>query len=61
MIKMTREQHIERHKQLHRSLDELVADYLEHHSEAMPSTTILMDLMKWSHEQTKNPTDLPIG
>lgn len=48
-------QHRRRHVQLHRGLDELIADFLRHNPRALPSRTTLMRLMKWSHEQTFNP------
>lgn len=46
--------HIQRHKELHRYLDELLADMIDN-TEMLPSTTTVMQLMEWSHEQTKNP------
>ena len=54
---MTKAEHKRRHEELHRSLDELFADYIIHH----PKETIYLDmpykkLMEWSFEQTKNPT-----
>ena len=50
-----REIHIQRHKELHSMLDELGADFIRH-TNKLPSTTTLMELMSWSFEQTKNPT-----
>jgi len=52
---MTREEHIARHHELHRRLDELVADFIRH-TDRLPSQTSVMDLIQWSFEQTKNPT-----
>ena len=54
---MTKAEHKRRHEQLHRSLDELFADYVYHH----PVVGIYLDipykkLLEWSFEQTKNPT-----
>jgi len=43
------------HAQLHRSLDELVADFTAHNQPLLADTPILT-LIKWSFEQTKNPT-----
>jgi len=43
------------HAQLHRSLDELVADFTAHNQLLLADTPILT-LVKWSFEQTKNPT-----
>ena len=55
-----REIHIQRHKELHAMLDELSADYIRHNLTYENKKTLkdvtLMDLMTWSHEQTKNPT-----
>lgn len=52
---MTHEQHRLRHELLHEHLDELIADWLAQ-TDALPSTSTVMDLMQWSHAQTKNPT-----
>lgn len=52
---MTREEHIERHKKLHREFDELVADFFIHTRKGITAT--VYELMQWSHEQTKNPTE----
>jgi len=52
---MTEEEHKERHKLLHRELDELIADFISQ-TEKMPSKTNLIELMAWSFEQTKKPT-----
>lgn len=56
MTKLTREEHIERHKQLHKSLDELLADYIDHTGN-LPSQTNLMNFLHWSYQQTTNPTE----
>jgi hypothetical protein len=53
---MTHEQHKARHRELHEAFDELIADYLRWHRGSLPSTTTCMDLMKWSFDQTKEPT-----
>lgn len=57
---MTTEEHRQRHAELHRALDELIADYLQY--EGIPngkliSTSTVEDLMKWSHRQTLEPTE----
>lgn len=55
---MTQEQHQERHLQLHKSLDELAADWLQHqplNSDKRFSNTTIMELMQWSHQQTIDP------
>ena len=55
---MTREQHIEVHKGLHRNLDLLIADFIRHHSnyKSMLETT-LKELMEWSYKQTMDPDE----
>ena len=52
---MTREEHIQRHKELHNSLDELVADWISQNKGVLPSKNTVIELMKWSCEQTVNP------
>jgi len=52
---MNAKEHKERHKRLHASLDELVADFIDH-TEGLPSKTTLLALMNWSYEQTLKPT-----
>jgi hypothetical protein len=52
---MTHDEHKARHKALHEAFDELVADYLRWNPDKTPSTTTCMDLMIWSHEQTRQP------
>jgi hypothetical protein len=57
---MDREKHIARHKELHKMLDEIVADWIscsEPVETRLPSEHSVMDLMKWSYDQTINPTD----
>ena len=51
---MTKSEHIEAHKRLHRLLDELIADFIFHSGKLLSRTTIL-DLMIWSHKQTSTP------
>lgn len=55
---MTPEQHKMRHQMLHKHFDELLADFICHTNKRI-STTTLFELMEWSHEQTKNPTEKP--
>ena len=50
------ESHKKRHIELHQYLDELVADFINH-TEKRPSETSVMELMSWSFEQTKIPTE----
>jgi hypothetical protein len=56
---MTIEEHRARHVELHRALDELFADYISH--QPLTSSGFLQrpihDLIKWSHEQSLNPTE----
>jgi len=47
---MTPEEHKIRHIALHKSLDELFADFIEN-AEGRTTNTIL-DLINWSHKQT---------
>ena len=49
---MNDKEHKERHKLLHKHLDELLADFMRETGK-MPSETSLMELMEWSFEQTK--------
>lgn len=52
---MTKEQHKKRHELLHRHLDELLGDFILQTGH-YPSSVSLMTLLKWSYQQTKNPT-----
>lgn len=54
---MTREEHIERHKMLHKYFDELVADWIGH-TDRLPSKATVYELMQWSHRQTLDPTEV---
>jgi hypothetical protein len=54
--KISTKEHKARHETLHKNLDELVADFLDH-TEALPSRTTVMELMEWSHQQTLSPTE----
>lgn len=53
---MNKKEHMERHKVLHKELDELVSDFIGH-TKGLPSKTTVLELMSWSFEQTKNPTE----
>lgn len=48
-------EHKERHELLHRHLDELIADFIGI-TGGLPSKTTLTEFMKWSHDQTLEPT-----
>lgn len=50
-------EHKARHIELHKALDELVADWIRH-TKLLPCNATVMDVLKWSHEQTENPTEL---
>lgn len=52
---MTKEEHRQRHIELHKKLDELIADFISQ-TNYLPSQTSIHTLMSWSFEQTKNPT-----
>lgn len=55
------ERHRARHVELHKCLDELVADYLRH--QGLGGTTLtdtsVMALMLWSADQMRHPTEPP--
>ena len=53
---MTPDEHRERHRELHKAFDELLADFLTH-TEKLPSKTSVLELMTWSNEQTVEPTE----
>ena len=53
---MTTNEHIEKHKELHRALDELIADYILTTKKGLQNTNLLQ-LIEWSHEQTIKPTE----
>lgn len=55
---MTQEEHRQRHVELHKYLDELVADRIgaaKYPDNWLPSRNTVMELMQWSHEQTITP------
>lgn len=55
---MTKQEHIEHHKKLHTSLDELVADAIQEGNDGFsPSRMTVMELITWSHQQTIEPSD----
>lgn len=55
---MTKEKHKERHLELHKNLDELIADYIMHNDKMLTETTVF-ELMQWSYTQTVDPTPAP--
>lgn len=52
---MTKDEHIVKHKELHDSLDILVADMITH-TEMFPSQITVLELITWSAAQTLDPT-----
>ena len=50
--KLSDEEHIIRHKELHGYLDELIADFIRD-TDKLPSETKLTELMTWSFNQTQ--------
>ncbi len=59
---MTPEEHKQRHIELHRALDQLFADYIQHHPDDhnfldMP----LRNLIEWSYGQTLCPDEVPVS
>ena len=60
--RLTPSEHRNRHIELHKALDELVADYIDHiplekpHWKGLRGTSI-MTLMEWSFEQTQEPEE----
>ncbi len=53
---MNTEDHRRIHERLHKALDELVADWIDH-TGLMPSEATVRDLMLWSYEQTQEPAE----
>lgn len=50
-------EHAARHVSLHKGLDELAADFITHNRDKLLSTTTVLELMKWSSDQMKEPTE----
>ena len=57
---MTRQEHIDRHKLLHKCLDELFADFIKHHPDQAGGylDVTLSEFTHWSYKQTTNPDEL---
>lgn len=54
---MTQEEHKKRHIELHKSLDELFADFIRHNPNKKSFLeTPIKKLMEWSYKQTISPT-----
>jgi hypothetical protein len=56
-VKPLPEAHRARHIELHKAFDELLADYLMQHADALPSKMSLLELIEWSHQETITPTE----
>jgi hypothetical protein len=54
---MEKYKHLERHVELHKCLDELVADFMQH-TNALPSKTTVLELINWSYKQSQKPTEV---
>jgi hypothetical protein len=52
---MNNDEHRKRHAELHEALDELFADYMLHNKGTRPSTSTVIELMRWSSTQCNNP------
>jgi len=52
---MTPEEHKAQHEVLHKFLDELVADFVQHNPGRYLAQTTIMELVQWSHSQTVDP------
>ena len=50
-------EHIKCHEELHKKLDSLIADFMIHTGKLLLSKVTVMELMKWSYQQTINPTE----
>jgi hypothetical protein len=50
------QKHKAKHQLLHKHLDELVADFIQH-TKLLPSTTSIAELIRWSYTQTQEPTE----
>lgn len=57
MPKLTKEQLIKIHKELHNSLDKLLACYIQKQTSSKNLTnTSLIEFLEWSHKQTIDPS-----
>lgn len=54
---MDKEKHILKHKELHKRLDELVADFIGQTKKSLVETSLMAFIM-WSADQTANPTEM---
>ena len=54
---MKESDHRKRHIKLHKFFDELVEDGIKYGG-LLPSQATVLDLMRWSHDQTIKPTSI---
>lgn len=57
---MTHAEHKRRHEEMHRSLEELLNDFLKHHrvrvfDRSLARKLTVYELMDWSYQQTLDP------
>jgi len=52
---MKLQEHKEIHIALHKSLDELLSDFITQ-TKKLPSETTVLEFLTWSNNQTRNPT-----
>jgi hypothetical protein len=50
---LTKQEHVQKHKELHAALDELMADFMRHDPTCLPSYVTVLELMEWSALQCK--------
>jgi len=54
-MNMNRDNHRERHVELHKALDELFADFITHSGTETFTKAPIISLIEWSHAQTIEP------
>jgi hypothetical protein len=57
---MKESEHRKKHIELHNNLDELIDDAIRYGG-LLPSQTTILDLMRWSHDQTIKPSSIEKG
>lgn len=59
---MNQDEHRKIHIGLHKALDQLFADYIQHHpTQHNFLETPLKDFIEWSHRQTIQPDEVPLA
>ena len=58
---LTLDEHRARHLELHRALDELIADAIRCKRDFWPDTATVNSLLQWSHKQTTDPDEPVFG